>query len=444
MLETLEHTIDIKQKVLHYTPVEKLYTAWIALLAGARALVEINKRLRADRALMRAFGLTQVPDQSTVQATLNACTDTNVAESHAAFLALFRRKSRAYRHRYGDSVLVLDIDLSGLPCGKKAALASKSFFAKAGTRRARHLCRVLATDYREIVADRLFSGKTQLTSCLGQAPEAETPAPTAFSTMVEAAETALALDRAKRSRTVLRVDAAAGSVDQINWVLERGYHYHGKDFSGKRAARLAESVTHWIDDPKIARRQMGYVEEPAVAYRRAVRRIAVRCRKRNGQWGHAVIISTLSSQEVIALTKQPVDQVADPVAVLRAYVYFYDGRGGGVETSFKEDKQGLGLTKRTKKRFAAQQVLIQLNALAHNVIVWMQAALQGQTKTVAGYGVLRMVRDVFGVSGLVVFDDQGDLRQLVLNEDDPLTPGLVKALSILLAHDQVVVNWGQT
>jgi hypothetical protein len=36
------------------------------------------------------------------------------------------------------------------------------------------------------------------------------------------------------------------------------------------------------------------------------------------------------------------------------YVRFYDARGGGVETSFKDDKQGLGLTKRSKKRFSAQ------------------------------------------------------------------------------------------
>jgi hypothetical protein len=45
--------------------------------------------------------------------------------------------------------------------------------------------------------------------------------------------------------------------------------------------------------------------------------------------------------------------VADPVAVLAAYVTFYDQRGGGIETSFKGDKQGLGLTQRNKKRFEA-------------------------------------------------------------------------------------------
>ena len=36
----------------------------------------------------------------------------------------------------------------------------------------------------------------------------------------------------------------------------------------------------------------------------------------------------------------------------------------------KGDKQGLGITKRNKKRFEAQQMLVQLGALAHNVLVW--------------------------------------------------------------------------
>jgi len=38
-------------------------------------------------------------------------------------------------------------------------------------------------------------------------------------------------------------------------------------------------------------------------------------------------------------------------AVLWAEVSFYDERGGGIETSLKGDKQGLGLTRRNKKRF---------------------------------------------------------------------------------------------
>ncbi len=62
-----------------------------------------------------------------------------------------------------------------------------------------------------------------------------------------------------------------------------------------------------------------------------------------------------------------------------AYVYFYDQRGGGVETSLKQDKQGVGLTKRTKKRFEAQQIVVQLSTLAHNVIVWAKGWLAPYT-----------------------------------------------------------------
>ena len=63
-------------------------------------------------------------------------------------------------------------------------------------------------------------------------------------------------------------------------------------------------------------------------------------------------------------------EAGDPKAVLLAYVNFYDERGGGVEIEIKEDKQGLSTSKRNKKRFEAQQVLIELEALAHNVLVW--------------------------------------------------------------------------
>ncbi len=44
-----------------------------------------------------------------------------------------------------------------------------------------------------------------------------------------------------------------------------------------------------------------------------------------------------------------------------------DSGGGGIE--IKEDKQGLGTSKRNKKRFPAQQILCQLEVLAHNLLV---------------------------------------------------------------------------
>lgn len=111
-----------------------------------------------------------------------------------------------------------------------------------------------------------------------------------------------------------------------------------------------------------------------------------------------VLICSLSAQQVLTLLGRPSSQAADPVAVLAAYVTFYDQRGGGIETSFKGDKGGLGLTKRAKKRFEAQHMLTLLGSLAHNVVVWARRWLSSQK--IQHYGILRMVRDVFHESRL--------------------------------------------
>ena len=104
-------------------------------------------------------------------------------------------------------------------------------------------------------------------------------------------------------------------------------------------------------------------------------------------------------------------------------MYCYDQRGGGGETSCKGDKQGVGVTKRHKKRFAAQQMVTQLNALAHNTIVWARQWLTPYVPSVRSWGIMRMVRDVFHVSGQIVFDHRQRITQIMLNQADPLAKG---------------------
>ena len=57
----IREQVHIAQKTVRYTPTDKLYDAFIALLAGAQGLVEINGRLRPDAALQAAFGRTAAP-----------------------------------------------------------------------------------------------------------------------------------------------------------------------------------------------------------------------------------------------------------------------------------------------------------------------------------------------------------------------------------------------
>lgn len=186
---------------------------------------------------------------------------------------------------------------------------------------------------------------------------------------------------------------------------------------------------------------MGWATEAPSAYVRPLQCIAVRCRKKNGQWAVGVLISTLSAREVLALTGQSVVLAADPAAVLLAYVAFYDQRGGGIETSFKGDKQGLGLTRRSKKRFEAQQMAMLLGTLAHNVVVWVRQWLSSPAVPLRKSGMLRMVRAIFHIGGFLVLNALG---QIILNQAVPLAFPLVATLRELLAPAHVAVSLGQT
>src|SRR5437667_5071834 len=199
LLGPISRLVQIEQKTVKYCPNDKLTDAFITMLAGAHGLVEINTRLKGDSALQAAFGRTGCADQSVVQQTLNTCTTKNVTQMQQAFTEIYRKHGRGYHHDYQADWQVLDADMSGMPCGPKAAFATKGYFAKQRNRRGRQLGRVLASLYQEVVVDRLFDGKTQLTRALQP--------------LMLAAERTLQLEESKRSRTIVRVDAGGGSLD---------------------------------------------------------------------------------------------------------------------------------------------------------------------------------------------------------------------------------------
>src|SRR5437868_2122034 len=98
LFDTISKYLYIKQKTVKHRPIEKLKDAFIAILAGAHGLYEINTRLRSDESLQRAFGRQSCADQSVVQQTLNACTEINVLEMQQAMNLIFQAHSKADRH----------------------------------------------------------------------------------------------------------------------------------------------------------------------------------------------------------------------------------------------------------------------------------------------------------------------------------------------------------
>src|SRR5438270_6824559 len=124
--------------------------------------------------------------------------------------------------------------------------------------------------------------------------------------------------------------------------------------------------------------------------------------------------------------------LADEATLMRASIHFYDQRGGGIETSFGEDKSGLGITKRNKKRFEAQRLLMLLGTLAHNLLIWSRRWLcqssPEQASRLRQYGIKRMARDLAAINGILSFDAQGRLHVIALSAASSLTNLMLRPL----------------
>jgi hypothetical protein len=426
--ETVEEHVHIKQKVIRYTPSDKLLDAFINILAGGRGLVEANKNIRADPALQRASGREGCAEQSTISDTVNAAVEENVEEMRQSLTEVYRRQGQGYRHPYQTYLQLLDVDMTGMPPGRSGEGVEKGYFSGKRNRRGRQLGRVLATHHGEVVVDRLYPGKRQMERSLQE--------------LVTAAEEVLQLGEKRRKRTIIRVDGGGGRDADVNWLLGRGYHVVVKNKNWKRANKLAASVTEWHTDPKTGDREVGWVEDPH-SYVEPTRQLAIRTPKKDGSWLYWVLSTTLSDEELFWLARQPFRTEPTSTQVMFALLYAYDLRSGGVETSIKQSKQGLGLTKRNKKRFVAQEMLVLLAQLAHNLTIWLRDLLAKQSPTLAGYGLLRMVRDIFQIDGCVRWDAQGQLRAIILNKHDPFTERFITGLAALWSQDEMCPNLGQ-
>jgi hypothetical protein len=333
---------------LDYRPTDKLVFVVLGIMSGCEVVYDLNQELRVDKPLLRAFGYEKCADQSVIQDTLNAATEENVQQLESALKAIWDRNNLTVpllrsAQREG-RVETIDMDLSGMPASKKAEGSQKGYFAGKRNIYGRQLARVLVPKTQEIVTESLYPGKR--ISCK------------AFKAMVGKMEQILPLDtKAQRKLIRLRLDGGFGTDENINYALWRDYHLLVKMYSGNRAKVLAKSVQEWVDispGSDNRPRQAGWVSQPH-RYCRKTKQLAIRMPKKKGDgYQNSILVTT--------------DMDAD----IHTTVDDYDGRSGVPESTFCQDNQGLGMRKRRKRSFVAQQMLILLNQLAHNLIRWLQ------------------------------------------------------------------------
>jgi hypothetical protein len=172
-----------------------------------------------------------------------------------------------------------------------------------------------------------------------------------------------------------------------------------------------------------------------------VRRLALRWRKRNRQIGHDLLIDPHPA-EVLELLGRPEREASEPELVALAYAQLYDQRAVAIEVEIREDKQGVGINRRRKKRAAAQATLTLLGTLAHNVLVWAREWLSEAEPRLKQSGLVRLLRDVLGVSGFVKTDERGAAVGVVLNRGSTLARLLAGSLRELFGEPAVTVSLG--
>ena len=251
-----------------------------------------------------------------------------------------------------------------------------------------------APQYHESLVSLVYPGNQTSQACLR---------PT-----VTAVERVLGLTPAQRRRTVLRLDGGFGTDENFNWALWHGYHVLGKGYSGKRAKALAQVVPQW-EELRAGERWIAPAPTPLHSYRRTQTAV-VKWKTAQGAYKHSLLTTSLLEYSLAALAEA------------------YDDRAA-IEAELKADKGGLQLHRRRKQRLAAQEALVLLTDLAHNLLAWSRGWMC-QDSPCAQAGIDRIVNELLPMPGKVMIEE-GQLVKLRLKASHPLAKPMLACLSRL-------------
>lgn len=86
-------------------------------------------------------------------------------------------------------------------------------------------------------------------------------------------------------------------------------------------------------------------------------------------------------------------------------------------------------------------MLVLLADLAHHLMVWASNALAFKRRSFFHLGLFRLVRDVFTISGKVMVDERGNIKELVLHKSDPFASDFQQGIQPFLSG--MTVNLGK-
>lgn len=127
VLEPLRLVTLVAQKG-DFSLAEKLEQVVWSMLTGCEYVSVVNTKLRPERILAQVKRTDHFAEQSTLANALNELTQMNIEQLEAGVRQISQDCSRVCHHDWR-SFLMLDFDLSGLPCGKQAQQSKKGYFS---------------------------------------------------------------------------------------------------------------------------------------------------------------------------------------------------------------------------------------------------------------------------------------------------------------------------
>jgi hypothetical protein len=289
------------------------------------------------------------------------------------------------------------------------------------------LARVNASDYRETLWSKLYPGNrnsceclipaaTSIETTLNLAPQ-ESVAESALdlASPASAKKSALDLAQRRRRRVLWRLDGGFGTFKNLQWLLARDYHVLSKGFSSNSAKACVELAQRWTP---FNEHWIASVPCPFPTTRQVTTWLLRRFEK--DRFIYNYYVTTLSYPSL--------------AAAMRAY----QQRGGAEIEQFRNDKQGLHLSMRRKRSIVAQEGLVILTDLAHNLLAdFYNVALIDSA--FRDFGLKRIVRDLLNMAGHLSWTTPDELC-VTLQRVHPYSKDLLDCLVKYCQHHQLAVS----
>lgn len=212
-----------------------------------------------------------------------------------------------------------------------------------------------------------------------------------------AVEQVLGLTPVPRQRTVRRLDGGVGTDANRNWALWHGSQVLAKGYRGTRAKAFAQAVPWW-EELRTGERWMAPAPMP-LRYDRRTQPAVVKWKTEQGTYQESLLTSSLMEHALDALAETSDDRAA-------------------IEAELNADQGGLPLHRRRQQRLAAQEALVLLTDLAHNLLAWTREWIFRDSPFVDA-GIYRMVNELLPIPGKVVVEE-GHIVKRRLQTSHPL------------------------